>query len=45
MRFVVGTEFTARAVAKHLAIKARTHSRPGVQHGARKPALDEAANG
>jgi thioredoxin reductase len=45
MRFVVGTEFTARAVAKHLAIKAPTHSRPGVQHGARKPALDEAANG
>jgi lysine/ornithine N-monooxygenase len=45
MRFVVGTEFTARAVAKHLATKARTHSTTGVERGAREPALDEVANG
>jgi hypothetical protein len=45
MRFVVGTHFTARAVTKHLATKARTHSRPGVERGAREPALDEVANG
>jgi hypothetical protein len=45
MRFVVGTHFTARAVAKHLATKARIQSRPGVERGAPKPALDEIANG
>jgi hypothetical protein len=45
MRFVVGTHFTAGAVAKHLTTKARIQSRPGVERGARKPALDEVANG